>query len=95
LTLRVDKYFDEFTDVVKVDNVQLTTADYEATSGSTNIELNADYLNTLSTGNHTLSIEFYGGVWVDEDFTILPDPTIIPPTPPTNPTTPTVPTSSG
>jgi hypothetical protein len=88
LTFRVDKYFGEFTGVVKVDNVQLATSDYEATSGSTNIELKADYLNTLSADNHTLSVGFYGGVWVDEDFTILPDPTT-----PTTP--PTIPTSSG
>jgi hypothetical protein len=91
--LWIDKYFGEFTDVVKVDNVQLTSSEYEATSSSTNIELKADYLNTLSTGNHTLNVGFYGGVWVEEDFTILPNPTLIPPIPPiVNP--PTIPTSS-
>jgi hypothetical protein len=75
----VDKYFGEFSDVVKVDASPLTSSEYEATSGSTTIELTADYLNTLSTGNHTLSVGFEGGVWVEEDFTILPDPTPVPP----------------
>jgi hypothetical protein len=60
--LWIDKYFGEFTDMVKVDGVQLTSFDCEATSGSTIISLKADYLNTLSTGNHTLSVGFYGGV---------------------------------
>jgi hypothetical protein len=77
--------------VVKVDNVQLATSDYEATSGSTTIELKADYLNTLAAGEHTLTVGFEGGVEVVGDFTILPDPTLPPITPPT---TPTVPTSS-
>jgi hypothetical protein len=57
------------------------------------IELSNEYLSDLSTGDYTLMIEFYGGVWVEEDFTILPNPTLIPPIPPiVNP--PTIPTSS-
>ncbi|MDR2540389.1 MAG: hypothetical protein LBD11_01050 [Candidatus Peribacteria bacterium] len=73
LTFRVDKYFGEFSNVVKVDTTQLTTG-YTATSGSTNIILEADYLNTLSTGSHTLTVGFDGGVRVSDTFTILPAP---------------------
>jgi hypothetical protein len=75
---------------VKVDNVVLSS-EYVATSGSTTLELNADYLNTLVAGDHTLTVGFKGGVWVAENFTILPDPTIPPVTPPTVPTVPTTP----
>jgi hypothetical protein len=74
--------------MVKVDDVQLATSDYEATSGSTTIGLNADYLNTLTAGNYTLMVGFGGGVQVEESFTILPDPT--PVTPPTVPSSPSV-----
>jgi hypothetical protein len=72
---------------VKVDNVQLATSDYEATSGSTTIELKADYLNTLSAGNHTLSVGFDGGVQVSRGFNILSAPVI--------PSTPTTPSGGG
>jgi hypothetical protein len=87
----VDKYFEEFNGVVKVDNADRTPDKYIATSGSTNIKLNADYLNTLTAGAHTLTVGFEGGVEVVGDFTIFPDPTLPPVTPPI---TPTVPTSS-
>jgi hypothetical protein len=87
----VDKYFGEFNDIVKVDGVQLATSDYVATSGSTTIELNADYLNTLAAGDHTLTVGFEGGVQVAESFTILPDPTLPPVNPPTVPTVPATP----
>jgi hypothetical protein len=90
----VDKYFGEFSDVVKVDASPLAPSAYEATSGSTTIELTADYLNTLSAGSHTLSVGFEGGVWVEEDFTILPDPTPVPPTP-SQPSQPASPSYSG
>jgi hypothetical protein len=74
----VDKYLGEFADVVRVDSVQLTSSNYKVTSGNTNISLNADYLNTLSTGSHTLSVGFEGGVWIEEDFTISPAATVPP-----------------
>jgi hypothetical protein len=74
---------------VKVDNIQLATSEYVATSGSTNIELNADYLNTLTAGDHTLTVGFEGGVEVVGNFSILSEPMFPPVTPPTVPTTPT------
>jgi hypothetical protein len=71
LTLSIDKYLGEFSNVVKVDNETLNAEDYTATAGSTEIELSNTFLNTLAVGNHTLSAEFYGGVNVSSDFTIL------------------------
>jgi hypothetical protein len=59
ITLSIDKYFGEFNDVVEVDGNPLSSG-YTATSGSTQITLEADYLNTLSTGSHTLSVGFEG-----------------------------------
>jgi hypothetical protein len=59
LTLSIDKYFGEFSNVVEVDGNPLSSG-YTATSGSTEITLEADYLNTLSTGSHTLSVGFEG-----------------------------------
>ncbi|GHV27420.1 hypothetical protein FACS1894176_09320 [Bacteroidia bacterium] len=84
LTFRVDKYFGEFSNVVKVDSTQLSTG-YIATSGSTNIILESDYLNTLSAGDHTLTVGFDGGVRVSDTFTILPAPVTPPVTPPNTP----------
>lgn len=39
----------------------LDTKDYDAVSGSLNASLKADYLNTLSAGEHTLSVHFDDG----------------------------------
>ncbi|GHV20927.1 hypothetical protein FACS189428_0610 [Clostridia bacterium] len=80
----MDKYFGEFSNVVKVDTVQISSG-YTATSGSTNITLESNYLNTLSTGNHTLTVGFDGGVRVSDTFTILPVPVTPPVTPPNTP----------
>jgi lysophospholipase L1-like esterase/plastocyanin len=72
LTFTVDKYFDEFTGLVKVDGVALTdSVDYTATAGSTVIELLNSYLNTLTAGTHTLTVAFNGGVTASSQFTIL------------------------
>jgi lysophospholipase L1-like esterase len=90
LTLSIDKYFGEFTGVVKVNNDVLTAGvDYTASEGSTVIELLNSYLNTLGAGTYTLNVEFVGGVWVESTFTILADGTITPT--PANPNAPAVP----
>jgi hypothetical protein len=91
LTFQVDKWIGEFSGVVVSGMVLTSGMDYTLTEGSTIITLEDDYLDTLPTGNHTLTASFSGGVQVSDTFTI-DDPT--PPTPPTPPTTPTVPTSS-
>jgi lysophospholipase L1-like esterase len=90
LTHSIDKYFGEFSGVVKVDDVELTAdEDYTASEGSTVIELLNSYLNTLGAGTYTLSVEFAGGVWVDSTFTISASGVITPT--PVNPNAPAVP----
>jgi hypothetical protein len=71
LTHSIDKYFGEFSGVVKVDDVALSAGDFIASDGSTVIELSNAFLNSLGAGNHTLSVGFYGGVWVDGQFGVL------------------------
>jgi hypothetical protein len=68
---------------VEVDGITLDTDKY-LVNDTTAITLPATYLNTLSTGQHTLTVNFlgtgaYGTVALFDTFTILPDPTIIPP----------------
>jgi hypothetical protein len=45
--------------------------------------LNAEYLNSLSSGNYLLTVTFTDGVSVEESFAILPEPTV--PTVPSSP----------
>jgi lysophospholipase L1-like esterase len=71
LTHVVDKYFGEFTGVVKVDGVALTGPNYTAGEGSTVIELSNSFLNSLTAGNHTLTVAFNGGVFVSSQFSVL------------------------
>lgn len=88
LTLGVGKYIGEFADSVKVDGVVLSAGDYTAAAGSTDIELSADYLNTLTVGSHDIVVAFNGWVAVANSFNI----TAADPTDPVNPTDPTTPT---
>ena len=46
---------------VEVDGKELDKANYEATAGSVNIALKADYLNTLSEGKHTVTVKMTDG----------------------------------
>ena len=57
--VRGDGEFAKFTGV-KVDGTLLDADNYEAVSGSTVVTLKAEYLNTLSVGNHTVAL-----VWED------------------------------
>ena len=51
------------TGVVKVDGNPLTlNTDYTSASGSTQTTLKASYLDTLSVGTHTLTVEFSSGI---------------------------------
>jgi len=72
LTCAIDKYFGEFANVVMVDGIAIPADAYIATADNTNVELTAKYLNTLSAGEHTLTVGFNGGVSVTDDFTITP-----------------------
>jgi lysophospholipase L1-like esterase len=93
LTHTIDKYYGEFTGVVKVNGATSTNGtDYTASEGSTVIELLNSYLNTLGVGTYTLSVQFAGGVWVDTTFTISAAGVITPtPTNPNAPATPSAP----
>ena len=44
---------------ISVDGEPLTDDNYEASDGSLNIKLKDTFLNTLTLGNHTLTVEFY------------------------------------
>ena len=60
LTFRANGEFSKFTGV-KVDDQLVEAKNYTAVSGSTIVTLSADYLKTLSTGNHTLTVLFNDG----------------------------------
>lgn len=52
--------FSKFTGV-KIDGILIATDKYTAVSGSTVITLKKDYLDTLSVGNHTLTVVYNDG----------------------------------
>ena len=56
-TVGDDETFDHFKGI-KIDGKDLTESDYTAKSGSVVINVNPDYLETLDTGNHTLTAAF-------------------------------------
>ena len=60
LTFRANGEFSKFTGI-KVDDQLVDAKNYTAVSGSTIVTLSADYLKTLSTGNHTLTVLFNDG----------------------------------
>jgi hypothetical protein len=60
LVFRANGDFSKFTGV-KVDGTLIDAKNYTAVSDSTVITLKADYLNTLSVGNHTLTVVYNDG----------------------------------
>ena len=60
LTIRADGTFDKFTGV-KVDGAVIGSKHYTAKAGSTIVTFAAEYLNTLSEGEHTITIAFTDG----------------------------------
>ena len=60
LTFRANGEFSKFTGI-KVDDQLVDAKNYTAISGSTIVTLSADYLKTLSAGNHTLTVLFNDG----------------------------------
>ena len=66
---RSNAEFDEFVKVL-VDGTEIDDSCYKAYAGSTVVELRADYLKTLSAGEHTLSIVSKNGR-ADTTFTVL------------------------
>ena len=55
---------------LQVDGKDLDRSNYTSASGSTEIWLKADYLNTLSVGTHTLKAKYSGGETAQTDFTV-------------------------
>ena len=70
LSFRVDSPFEHLTDV-QVDGASVAEKDRDAYSGSTFVVLKADYLKTLSEGEHTLTVVFDDGA-AKTHFTIRP-----------------------
>ena len=66
---RSNAEFDEFRKVL-VDGKELDAANYTVYAGSTAVELKAEYLKTLSAGEHTLSIVSQNGR-ADTVFTVV------------------------
>ena len=86
LVFRADGDFSKFT-YVKVDNVVIEASNYLASAGSTIVTLREDYLNTLSIGNHVITIGFVDGE-ASTSFRIT-EGTVVPGTPTPAPATPT------
>jgi hypothetical protein len=62
VTFRFDKdYADESDVTVKVNGTALTTEQYALSKGSTIVTLTNDYLNTLSVGAYTVTVQFADG----------------------------------
>ncbi len=60
LTFRANGDFSKFTGV-KIDGANISAENYTAVSGSTVVTLKKNYLETLSVGNHTLTVMFNDG----------------------------------
>lgn len=68
--------FSHFTGI-QVDKKNVGSSDYTAGSGSVIIKLKAEYLKTLSSGSHTLTVQFDDGDDVSAQFVIKALHTII------------------
>lgn len=65
LTFISNAAFDDFQKV-QVDNIDVNPSNYTVKRGSTIVTLNASYLDSLSVGEHTLSIVFDTGIATTE-----------------------------
>ena len=68
LTVTANGSYDKFQSL-SVDGEELSNTDYTVEEGSTIVTINADYLDTLDTGKHTLTFEYLDGT-AQTDFTI-------------------------
>ena len=68
LHFKSDGPFEKFTGI-RVDGETVNAEHYDASSGSTNVELKAAYLERLTNGNHTLTLEYTDGK-VSAGFTV-------------------------
>ena len=69
LYIRFDHSYDGF-EALLVDGKELDRSAYTSASGSTDIWLKASYLNTLSSGEHTLTAKYSGGETVKTGFSV-------------------------
>ncbi|MBQ9227646.1 MAG: hypothetical protein IJ168_02340 [Eubacterium sp.] len=68
LTVTANGSYDKFQSL-SVDGEELSNTDYTVEEGSTIVKLNAEYLDTLAAGKHTLTFEYLDGT-AQTDFTI-------------------------
>ena len=66
----IDKYIGEYTGMVFVDDIPVAMDAYTAPNGSTVVELNKDYLRTLTNGTHVIRFLFSGGVQITDIFLV-------------------------
>lgn len=69
LYIHFDHGYDGFEGLL-VDGKELDRSAYTSASGSTDIWLKASYLNTLSSGEHTLTAKYSGGETMDANFSV-------------------------
>ena len=69
LFIRFDHAYDGF-EGLQVDGKDLDRSAYTSASGSTEIWLKASYLNTLSSGTHTLKAKYAGGETAQTSFSV-------------------------
>jgi len=79
------KSFSLFRDVRINGNTLTRNTHYSAKSGSTEITLSADYLDTLPIGKHTLEVRFTDNTSAKAEFTIVNAPGPVTPVLPVNP----------
>ncbi|MGN0533921.1 MAG: InlB B-repeat-containing protein [Eubacterium sp.] len=72
LTFTANGAYSKFTGI-KVDGEDVDESNYTAKSGSTIITLNADYLDTLSVGTHTLTVLYTDGE-AEAEFEVKEEP---------------------
>ncbi len=69
LFIKLDHAYDGF-EGLQVDGKDLDRSYYSSASGSTEIWLKASYLNTLSSGTHTLKAKYAGGETAETSFAV-------------------------
>lgn len=56
---------------IKIDGIDVAKSNYAASKGSVIIKLNPTYLETLSVGNHTLTVYFVDNLSASASFRII------------------------
>ena len=69
ITFRVDGDYSKFTGI-RIDNNNVSTTQYTSWSGSTYVQLHADYVNQMPNGEHTIRFMFTDGA-VETKFEVV------------------------